>query len=76
MSEEEARALLARECEKAGSQRAWAMAHCISPQYVNDVLAGRRAIGAGLADALGLVRTLTFTFKSGYGANSLRPGWT
>lgn len=64
MTDEEARAFLASECQKAGGQRAWALAHCISPAYVNDAIAGRRAIGAGLAEALGLVRTLTFTPKS------------
>jgi hypothetical protein len=64
MSEEEARSFLASECKKAGGQRIWALAHCVSPSYVCDAIAGRRAIGEGLAEALGLDRSLTFTLKS------------
>lgn len=60
MSEDEAIELLRAECQKAGSQKAWAIAHCISPAYVCDVLSKRRAIGVGLANALDLERILTF----------------
>lgn len=34
-----------------------------SHQYVNDAIAGRRAIGTGLANALGLERILVFVPK-------------
>lgn len=43
-------------CEAAGSQRAWALAHGVSPQYVSDVLAGRRDGGESILAALGLRR--------------------
>jgi hypothetical protein len=43
-------------CEKAGSQRAWALAHGIAPQYPNLVLTGRRPPGPQILRALGLKR--------------------
>jgi hypothetical protein len=37
----------------AGSQKAWAKANGVSPQYVCDCLGGRRSIGESVALALG-----------------------
>lgn len=48
------RALLRRECDQAGSQKAWADKHGLSGAYVSDVLQGRRDIGDSIVKALGL----------------------
>lgn len=49
------------ECvEKSGSARAWARSVGLSESYVCDVRAGRRAPGAGLLLALGLVRVVSY----------------
>src|SRR5687767_5782214 len=47
-------ALLAKRCEEAGSQRAFAEANKISAQYVNDVLKQKREPGDAILKALGL----------------------
>lgn len=44
--------------EVAGDQRAWARKHGISPQYVSDVLNGRRLPGDKITRALGLEKAL------------------
>ena len=56
MTEDEVRQLLISECAAAGGQKAWANAHGLSPQYVNDVLRGKRVPGARAQAALGLDR--------------------
>jgi hypothetical protein len=43
-------------CEAAGSQKAWAEAHGIAPQHLNDVLSTRRELSDRVLRALGLVR--------------------
>lgn len=43
-----------------GSQKAAASALCISPQYLCDLLAGRREVSAEVAEALGCQRIVTF----------------
>ena len=49
------------ECiEQAGSARAWAQSVRLSESYVCDVRAGRRAPGAGMLLALGLVRVVSY----------------
>lgn len=60
MTEDDARDFLRGRCGEAGGQRAWALAHCISPAYVSDVLSGRRTIGPGMANALGLERIISY----------------
>jgi len=52
--------LLARACEQAGSQRAWARDHDVTGQYVHDVLKGRRAPGQAIIAALGLRRVVSY----------------
>lgn len=44
---------LAEAVKKAGGQRAWAVIHGVSEQYVCDVMQGRRGIGQKLAQPLG-----------------------
>lgn len=60
MNETELIGLLTRRIEKAGSQSAWAKANGISAPYVNDVLNFRRAPGAKILAALGLIRTVDY----------------
>jgi hypothetical protein len=42
MNLDELRALLRQRCDEAGSVRAWALKHGVSPVYVGHVLAGKR----------------------------------
>lgn len=46
--------------DRAGDQRAWALAYDLSPQYVNDVLRGRREAGPSVLAALGLERVIRY----------------
>jgi hypothetical protein len=52
--------VLADACIVAGSQQAWAAENAISPQFVCDVLQGRRAPTEMLARALGYRRIISF----------------
>lgn len=54
MTEDEVRDLLRRKCEKAGSNRAFAIKHKITPTYIGDFLDGTRKPGPAILDALGL----------------------
>lgn len=47
-------------CVLAGSQQAWARENGVSPQFVCDVLQGRRAPTERLARALGYRRVVSF----------------
>ena len=51
---------LADACAAWGSQQAWARENGISPQFVCDVLQGRRAPSDRLARALGYRRVVQF----------------
>ena len=53
-------AILRSECGRAGGQQAWARRKGFSPQYVNDVLRGRRDVSEAMANALGFVREVRF----------------
>lgn len=48
--------LLRKECDRAGSVRAWADAHDISEIYVGQVLRGDRTAGPKILEALCLER--------------------
>lgn len=51
--------------QKAGSQKAFASNVGVSPQYVNDLMRGRRAFeGERILIALGLERTVTFNHRT------------
>lgn len=58
MTSDDVRAKLAEEAN--GNRAAWAKAHGISAQYVNDVLVGRREPGAAILTALGLRREVIY----------------
>lgn len=47
-------------CKAAGGQARWADLAGCSPQYVGDVLKGRRAPGDAVLAALGLQRRITY----------------
>jgi len=53
-------ALLRRECEKAGSQDAWARSNGVTGAYVSDVLNRRREPGDGILRPLGLEKTTVY----------------
>lgn len=53
-------AILRSACAAAGGQAAWAAAHGLSPQYVCDVLRGRRDVSERLANELGFFRHVVF----------------
>ena len=55
LTADQVRALLRAECDKAGNQRKWALAHAVSPQFVGDVLLGHRLPGSTMSAALGIV---------------------
>ena len=60
MNINQVRDLLRRECEKAGSARAWAQAAGLSGAYVSDVLNGRRDPADAILSALGLVKVVRY----------------
>jgi DNA-binding transcriptional regulator YdaS (Cro superfamily) len=47
---------LRRACLSAGGQKAWAEAHGITPQHLNDVINCRREFSPRILEALGLIR--------------------
>jgi hypothetical protein len=59
-NEEDVRFLLGIECQRAGSQKAWAELHDLRPTYVNDVLLHKRAPGKAILAALGLRRIVNY----------------
>ena len=54
MTKDEVIAILAEECAKAGGQKAWSSAHCLSRVHINELLNRRAGIGEKVARALGL----------------------
>lgn len=59
-TEEQMRTLLWMRCVAAGGQCEWARQHKVSPQFVCDVVHGRRAVTETIADALGYDRKIVF----------------
>lgn len=49
--------------EQAGSQKAFALRHGLSEQYVSDVIRGRRELGQKILDALGVERIVSYREK-------------
>lgn len=47
-------------CSAAGSQKAWAERHGLSPSYVNDVLNDRTPPGDAILSALGLRKVVRY----------------
>lgn len=65
LTQDDVRARLSRAIREAGSQRAFATLAGVSPAYVSDVVAGRRAPGASILAALDLVRVERFVSLGG-----------
>ena len=67
MADEVVIARLEAEIEEAGSQKGWAVSHGFSPQFVTDVLKGRRRVSDNLARALGFRRMVSWRDVRGEG---------
>jgi DNA-binding transcriptional regulator YdaS (Cro superfamily) len=50
-------------CKEAGGQARWASAAGVTPQYVSDVLLGRRAPGDAVVRPLGLERDVRYVAR-------------
>ncbi len=57
-------AVLRQACEAAGGQKAWAEAHGLTAQHVNDVLSCRRDISDRVLSALKLRRVVRYAQAS------------
>jgi hypothetical protein len=64
-TEDQLREVLSEQCAAAGGQKAWAKLHGVSPQYVCDVLQGRRDAGEAICTALGLRRVVHYEPDTG-----------
>lgn len=60
MDIKQVRDILRRECEKAGSAKAWAQSAGLSGAYVSDVLNGRRDPAEAILSALGIERVVSY----------------
>lgn len=60
MTTSDVRDLLRQACDASGSQQAWAQEHGVSPQYVGDVLMGRREPGDKILGGLQLRKIVTY----------------
>lgn len=65
LTEQEVLARLRRQVADKGTQKAWAIAAGVTPQYVHDVLKGRRGIGAPVLAALGVERVVRYIAVDG-----------
>lgn len=53
-------AILKKQCDRAGSQTAWARENGLSAVYVSDVLTGKRDPAGKLLAALGVERVVSY----------------
>jgi DNA-binding transcriptional regulator YdaS (Cro superfamily) len=60
MTEKQALERLQQSVKAAGGQKAWAARHGVSPQFVCDVLHGRRGLTDTICQALGLIRETVY----------------
>lgn len=60
IDENSLREKLRKACEAAGSQKIWAEVNEVSPQYVTDVLQGKRGIGDKIANRLGYEKLIRY----------------
>lgn len=63
MNEATVRRLLAKDCTRMGSQRAWAKKHNFSSMFVSDVINGHRVPSARMLDLLGLERERVVIYR-------------
>jgi DNA-binding transcriptional regulator YdaS (Cro superfamily) len=60
MTENQAMKRLRDAVATAGGQKAWAEKHGVSPQFVCDVLHGRRGLTDTICQAIGLIRETVY----------------
>jgi hypothetical protein len=60
MTSDQVRKLIAAQVAEAGTIKAWADAHGVSPAYVGDTIKGRHEPAGKLLEALGLERVVTY----------------
>lgn len=65
ITEERVLECLREECERLGSQKAFAELHGLSTAYINDVMRGRRDFGPAILAALGIERVVTYRERTG-----------
>ena len=65
MTIDDVRAMLRKSCDQAGTLRAWAKVHGLSPAYVSDVVRGNRAPGPSILKALGLHTDMVYRKTKG-----------
>ena len=66
------RALLRKRAADAPSARAFAIANGFSPQYLSDVLSGRREPGGAILSALGLEKQVSYVKSTANGWRGAR----
>jgi hypothetical protein len=54
------RAILRERCNAAGGQKNWGAANDVSPQFVSDVLLGKRNVTTSIAALLGYDKKVTY----------------
>jgi len=64
------RAILRSACEREGSQRAWAKKHRVSPQFLSEVLSGRKEPSPAVLEPLGMQREVYYV--AFYGPDKMR----
>jgi hypothetical protein len=67
ITEPEIIAMLRAECVKAGSIKAWAVAHDLSDSFVGEVLSGRRKASDTIAQKIGYERKIMFAIRESAG---------
>ena len=63
LSESDVLSLIAEACNQIGNQSRWARHAGVSPQYLTDVLRGRRSPGRAICNALGLERVVSVEYR-------------
>ena len=71
---DEVRAMLRRQCEEAGGQKAWATENRVSTAYVNDILQCRKMPGGMVAEILGVHRSTVYRWIRDGGLKAERHG--
>lgn len=64
MTEEQMRGLLLAQCEAAGGQNKWAKKYGVTPQFVCDVIHGRRNVTETISRAMGCDRVVSYHIRS------------
>lgn len=63
MNTEDVRRIILSACANRGGQKFFAESAGVSPQYVSDVLNGKREPGKSILDTLGIERVITYRYN-------------